>query len=54
VLIGLTAIFFALAVVLSFAVPHPTMSESSAVNVLFGAGSSSLSALLGLFAGKLA
>jgi len=52
VLLGLTVVFFGLAVVLSFAVKSPTASESSAVSWLFGAASSSLAALLGLFAGK--
>ena len=53
-MLGLTVAFFVFAVFLAFLVPNPTMSESSADNVLFGAGTSSLTALLGLFAGKLA
>jgi len=52
VMLGLTVAFFVIAVILSFAVPNPTMSESSAEAWLFGAASSSLAALLGLFAGK--
>jgi hypothetical protein len=54
VMLGLTVAFFVVAVFLSFLFPNPTMSESAAVTWLFGAASSSLTALLGLFAGKLA
>jgi hypothetical protein len=52
VLLGLTVVFFALAVGFSIGLAHPTASQSSAESWLFGAASSTLSALVGLFAGK--
>ena len=53
-MLGLTVVFFILAVVFSIALAHPTDSQSTAETWLFGAASSTLSALLGLFGGKVA
>ncbi len=52
ILLILTVIFFGLAVGLSVGIASPTKSQSSAEGWLFGAASSTLAALFGLFAGK--
>jgi hypothetical protein len=52
ILLGLTIVLGGLAVGASFAVADPTASQSSAESWLFGAASSTLSALFGLLAGK--
>lgn len=51
-LLGLTIFFAALAVFFTLMVADPTKSQSTAESWLFGAATSTLSALIGLFAGK--
>ena len=51
-LLGFTLVCGGLAVGLSIEIANPTASQSSAENWLFGAAGSTLSALIGLFVGK--
>jgi hypothetical protein len=53
-LLGLTVIFVVLALVMSAGIAHPTESQSSAEAWLFGAASSTLTGMMGLFGGKVA
>jgi hypothetical protein len=52
ILLGLTVVFGGLAVGFSIGIAEPTASQSSAESWLFGAASSTLSAMFGLLAGK--
>lgn len=51
-LLGLTMVFAVLGVGLSIGIADPTKSQSSAESWLFGASSVTLSAMIGLFGGK--
>jgi hypothetical protein len=50
----LTVAFFAAGVTYSVFIPNPTESQSEAADNLFQAASYTLTALVGLFAGKVA
>lgn len=52
VLLGLTLLFAVAAVSLSVGLANPTSSQSSAESWLYGASSSSFTAMCGLFTGK--
>ena len=54
VLLVLTVVFAVVAVGLSVAIAEPTESQSSAETWLFGSATATLSAMLGLFGGKVA
>jgi uncharacterized protein YpmS len=51
-LLGLTIVFAALALMFALLVAHPSESQSTAESWLFGASSSTLSALIGMLVGK--
>lgn len=53
-LLGLTILLFGGGVLFSISVPKPTTSQVSAQNQLFHAGYFALTALVGLFVGKVA
>jgi hypothetical protein len=53
-LLILTIFFAVLAVIVSLVIADPTKSQRSAENWLFGAASSTLSALIGMLAGRVA
>ena len=53
-LLGLTMLFVVLALGMSVGIAEPTESQSTAESWLFGAATSSLTAMIGLFGGKVA
>jgi hypothetical protein len=53
-LLGLTLAFFAAGITYSVFIPNPTESQSEAADQLFQAATYTLTALVGLFAGKVA
>jgi uncharacterized protein YpmS len=53
-LLGLTIVFVVLALAFAFLVAHPSESQSKAESWMFGAASSTLSALIGMLVGKVA